>query len=154
MDAAARQPDDHLRRPPIGSSVEPGQWAFVSPRERPMRQSPTTALFWAPRVLCILFAVFLSMFALDVFSEGYGIGETILALLLHLIPVLLVAIALMIAWRWAAVGAFTFIAIALLYVVSSRGESWIVSVPLFLVGVLFLLDWRYGTNRRVRRTRR
>ena len=119
-----------------------------------MRQSPTTALFWAPRVLCILFAVFLSMFALDVFSEGYGIGETILALLLHLIPVLLVAIALMIAWRWAAVGAFTFIAIALLYVVSSRGESWIVSVPLLLVGVLFLLDWRYGTNRRVRRTRR
>lgn len=29
-------------------------------------------LFRNPGVLCILFAMFLNLFALDVFSEGYG----------------------------------------------------------------------------------
>ena len=32
--------------------------------------------------------------ALDVFSEGYGFGETVLALLIHLVPTYLVVIAL------------------------------------------------------------
>jgi hypothetical protein len=30
-------------------------------------------LFWSPRVLCVAFAIFLSLFALDVFSEGLGV---------------------------------------------------------------------------------
>jgi len=30
-------------------------------------------LFRAPRAICIAFAIFLSMFALDVFREGYGL---------------------------------------------------------------------------------
>jgi len=66
-------------------------------------------LFWTPRVLCILFAIFLSLFSLDVFSEGYGFWETILALLIHLVPVYIVVIALVIAWRWEWVGASLFI---------------------------------------------
>lgn len=108
-----------------------------------MNTSTKRVLFWAPRVLCILFAVFLSMFALDVFSEGYGIGETILALLIHLVPTFLVVIVLVIAWRWEMVGAIMFIVLALFYIVSSGGESWIISAPLFLVGILFLLNWIY-----------
>jgi hypothetical protein len=78
-------------------------------------------LFLIPRVLCIVFAVFLSLFALDVFSEGYGFGETILALLIHLVPTSLVVIALVVAWRWAGAGAILFIALALVYLVMSRG---------------------------------
>ena len=108
-----------------------------------MNMNTKRVLFWTPRVLCILFAIFLSMFALDVFSEGYGIGETILALLIHLVPTFLVVIALVIAWRWEMVGAIMFIALALFYIVSSGGESWVISAPLFLVGVLFLLNWIY-----------
>jgi len=107
-------------------------------------------LFWIPRVLCILFAMFLSMFALDVFSEGYGFGETILALLIHLVPTYLVVIALVIAWRWEGVGAISFIALALFYLVMSRGESWIISGPLFLVGVLFLFNWIYRAQLKMR----
>jgi hypothetical protein len=83
------------------------------------------------------------MFALDVFGEGYSVGETILALLIHLIPTLLVVLALVIAWRWEMIGAIMFIALALFYMVSSRGGSWIISAPLFLVGALFLADWIY-----------
>lgn len=100
-------------------------------------------VFWAPRVLCILFAMFLSVFALDVFSESYGFGETILALLIHLVPTFIVVISLVIAWRWEWVGAILFIAVALFFLVSSGGESWVISGPLFLVGVLFLFNWIY-----------
>ena len=40
---------------------------------RPSKQ----LLFWTPRILGILFALFLSMFALDVFGEGYGFWGTL-----------------------------------------------------------------------------
>ena len=115
-----------------------------------MNTTTKRVLFWIPRVLCILFAMFLSMFALDVFSEGYGFGETILALLVHLVPTYVVVIALVIAWRWEGVGAILFTALALFYLVTSRGESWIISGPLFLVGVLFVFNWIYRAQLKTR----
>ena len=100
-------------------------------------------LFWSPRVLCIFFALFLGLFALDVFNEGYGFGETILALLIHLIPTYLVIIALAVAWRWEWAGSILFIALAVFYLASSGGGSWVIFGPLFLLAVLFLLNWIY-----------
>ena len=108
-----------------------------------MNKTTKRVLYWVPRVLCILFAIFLSMFSLDVFSESYSFGETILALLIHLIPTFIIIIALVVAWRWELVGAALFIVVALSYLVLSGGESWIISTPLFLVGVLFLFNWKY-----------
>ncbi len=105
-------------------------------------------LFWTPRVLCILFAMFLSVFALDVFSEGYGFWQTIGALLLHLVPTFIMVIVLVIAWRWEWIGAVLFIALALFYLVSSWGRfQWstylVIPGPLVLIGVLFLFNWKY-----------
>jgi hypothetical protein len=119
-------------------------------KEKSMNMITKRVLFWTPRVLCILFAVFISMFALDVFSEGYGFGETILALLIHLVPTFLVVIALVIAWRWEMIGAIAFIALALFYLMSGGGESWVISGPLFLVGVLFLFNWIYKAKLKTR----
>jgi len=112
-------------------------------------------LFWTPRVLCILFAIFLSVFALDVFSEGYGLWKTIGALLLHLIPTFIVVIVLVIAWRWEWVGAILFSALALFYLATTWGRyHWSayvsISGPLFLIGILFLLNWRYRAEVRKR----
>jgi hypothetical protein len=92
--------------------------------------------------------MFLSLFALDVFSEGYGFWEAILALLIHLIPVYIVVIALGIAWRWEWVGAILFIALALFYLVWSWGRfHWsaylVISGPLVLLSILFLFNWIY-----------
>jgi hypothetical protein len=105
-------------------------------------------LFWTPRVLCILFAGFVSLFALDVFGEGYGFWETILALLIHLVPTYVVLILLAIAWRWEWVGAILFGALGVWYILMTRGRfPWttylMMSGPLFLIGVLFLLNWVY-----------
>lgn len=107
-------------------------------------------LFWSPRILGILFAIFLSLFALDVFNEGYSVGETILALLIHLIPTYLVVISLAIAWRWEWVGSILFIALAVFYLASSGGGSWIISAPLLLIGSLFLLNWTYRAQLKAR----
>ncbi|KPK55770.1 MAG: hypothetical protein AMS21_13290 [Gemmatimonas sp. SG8_38_2] len=120
-----------------------------------MRPITKRVLFWAPRVLCILFAAFLSLFALDVFGEGYGFWGTILALLIHLVPVYLVIIVLVIAWRWEWVGAILFFALGVLYIVWTRGRFPLaaylsITGPLFLVGALFQLNWIHGDSMRTR----
>ncbi len=120
-----------------------------------MNTSIKRVLFWTPRVLCILFAMFLSLFALDVFSEGYGFGETILALLIHLVPVYILVIVLVIAWRWEWVGAILFTALAVFYVVWSWGRFPLVTYLIFagslaLIGVLFLFNWIYKAQLRTR----
>src|SRR5437763_16456396 len=61
-------------------------------------------LFWTPRVLCLLFAVFISLFALDVFNENIGFWRTFAALSIHLIPTAIVLVVLAIAWRWELIG--------------------------------------------------
>ena len=111
-------------------------------------------LFWTPRILCILFAMFLSLFALDVF-EGGSFWKTLLALLIHLIPVYIVVIVLVVAWRWEWVGAILFTALAVFYLVSTRG--WLhwsayatISGSLVLIGVLFLFNWIYRAQLRTR----
>jgi hypothetical protein len=103
-------------------------------------------LFWTPRIFGILFALFLSLFALDVFDEGYGFWGTILALFMHLIPVMIVLTALVIAWRWEAAGGILFIALGVWYLVTTLGHfDWylVISGPLFLTGGLFLTDSAY-----------
>jgi hypothetical protein len=103
-------------------------------------------LFWGPRILGILFALFMSLFALDVFGEGYGFWETILALVMHLVPTYILVVVLVVAWRWEWVGAILFSLLGVLYLVMTRGRvHWsaylTISGPLFLVGGLFLANW-------------
>ena len=120
-----------------------------------MRPGARHWLFWSPRALCILFAVFISMFALDVFGEGQGFWQTTIALLFHLIPTALIVVALALAWRWEWLGAVLFFLLALGYVAMvglCRPWSWyaFISGPLLLVAVLFLLNWIY--RKELRRT--
>jgi hypothetical protein len=111
-----------------------------------MKQPVKRLLFWTPRVLTMLYAAFISMFALDVFGEGYGFWGTILALMMHLIPTGLILLALAIAWRWEWVGALLFIGLASWYTFwAFNHPSWILVIagPAFLVSVLFLINWLY-----------
>jgi hypothetical protein len=96
----------------------------------------------------MLFALFVSLFALDVFGEGYGFWETIWALLMHLIPTAIILVVLAISWRWEWAGGILLIALGVGYIVAFRGRAdWtaylLISGPLFLIGVLFLVNWRY-----------
>ena len=110
-----------------------------------MKRPVKKILFWSPRVLGILIAVFVSLFALDVFGEGYSTVETIVALAMHLIPTFVILIVLGIAWRWEWTGGFLFVALGVLYITlfwepSNLPAYLVISGPLFLTGILFLLD--------------
>lgn len=116
---------------------------------RPIKQS----LIWVPRVLGILFALFLSIFALDVFGTGAGFWATLLALLIHLIPVGVLVIGLIFAWRWEWVGAVLFLGFGIWYLATAWGQFpvavyWVIAGPAFLVGILFLIDWLYRAELR------
>jgi hypothetical protein len=107
-----------------------------------------TALYWAPRIMGILFIIFISMFALDVFSEGYSFWQTIIALGMHLIPSIILLLFLFLAWRWESIGGFIFIGLGILYIVIAWGQfHWsayfTISGPAILLGILFLLHWYY-----------
>ena len=104
------------------------------------------ALYWAPRVLGILAAAFVSIFALDVFGEGHSFWQTLLALAIHLIPTYILIIIVIIAWKWELAGGIIYIILGLFYIAifSRRGFPIVtyvsISGPLFLAGILFLLN--------------
>jgi hypothetical protein len=104
-------------------------------------------------VLAILFALFISVFALDVFGESLGFWGTAAALFIHLIPTFLVILVLAFAWRRELIGAAVYIFLGILYVVIAWGRvHWsaylAISGPLFLLGLLFLLGWHYRAELR------
>lgn len=117
-----------------------------------MKKFAQQSLFWTPRVLGILYAAFISIFALDVFGEGHGFWGTALALLMHLIPTALIILVLVIAWRWGWAGALLYIGLGLWYSLgfARRHPEWILGIagPVFLIGILFFLDWLYRTKLR------
>ena len=112
-----------------------------------MSRSSARLLYWSPRVLSILFAAFVSLFALDVFNgnEENGFWQTVLAFLIHMVPAAIVVIALSIAWRWEWLGATVFAIVAAFYswTVLPRHWDWalIMASPLLLIAALFLANW-------------
>lgn len=112
-----------------------------------MTNNSTRALFWAPRILAILFALFISMFALDVFDETEGFLQTLGALAMHLIPTYLIVLFIVLAWRWELIGTIGFAGLAAAFFFIGRGPiSWMAILfipgPLLIIAVLFLLSWR------------
>jgi len=109
-------------------------------------------LLWTPRVLSMLYIVFLSMFALDVFNEEQGFWRILGALTVHLMPSLILMAGLILAWRWEWIGTAMFSAAGLLYIVSVFNRpvslaiklSWVLTIagPAFAVAALFLTNWR------------
>jgi hypothetical protein len=103
-------------------------------------------LYWTPRILGLLFAAFISMFALDVFDEHRGFWDTAVALAMHLIPTAILLVVLILSWRWEWIGGVVFLGLGALYLVKFWGRfHWsayaMIAGPLFLLGILFLLNW-------------
>lgn len=113
-------------------------------------------IHWAPRVLAILFILFLAMFSLDVIDPSRSGGEIIIGLIMHNIPVFILVGLLVIAWKYELVGAVTFITVGLLYLLLTVFRAILSSIPWYvgissgliiagpalLVGILFLLNWK------------
>lgn len=117
----------------------------------------TKFIYWTPRILGILFVLFLGLFSLDVFdpSNNYSLTEMIIAFFIHNIPALILLIILIISWKYEIVGGIGFILGGIIYMafvlISILGNgfqwyylSWILEISgiFFFVGILFLIGWK------------
>lgn len=112
-------------------------------------------LYWTPRILSIVFILFLAIFSLDVFEESLGFWGTILGLFMHNIPSMILLVVLIISWKHELVGAIAFVLAGLLYtgisivrVIMSSPTEWYmlawslqIAGPAFLIGILFFMNW-------------
>lgn len=113
-----------------------------------MKSTTKEVIYWTPRLICILFASFMFLFAFDVFNEDEGFIETIINLLLQLLPVFILILLLLISWRIVWIGAIVFNALGIGYILFNWGEFPFVSYlgvagPMFIVGIFFLLNFIY-----------
>lgn len=101
-------------------------------------------LTWLARSLSIAFALFTSMFALDVFTKSTSWGTIIIDLCMHLTPTLLVVFLFFIAWHWERIGGILYCLLGILYIfISIQSQlpwmSWlIIAIPLLLNGTLYI----------------
>jgi len=125
----------------------------------PRTKNISRFVYWTPRVLSIIFVCFLALFSLDIFDLKLGFWGTVLGLFMHNIPALILLAVLLISWKREIVGGIVFILAGVFYVsalatnlLRSHFEwymlSWIfmISGPAFLIGILFLLNWRKKRN--------
>jgi len=113
-------------------------------------------IYWIPRILGIIFVLFLMMFSLDVIQEGLTPWQIAIGLFMHNIPALLLLITLIISWKHEIVGGIVFILAGFLYILllgmNPHFEwymiSWSLTIsgPAFLIGILFIINWRKKTN--------
>ena len=103
---------------------------------------------WLPRILGILFTSFIAIFALDSFSGNEPFWQQLHGFILHLIPAFSVALCLLIAWRYRLPGGVLFLIAGLVFTVyfqtyNTTTNFLLISLPLFLVGVLFMISQWY-----------
>jgi hypothetical protein len=110
-------------------------------------------LYWTPRILAILLILFMMLFSLDVFQPGLTGWQIAIGLFMHNLPSLILAIVLLISWKYEIVGGVVFVLVStlyiLLYTVGSTNEPWYIAlsasstlgVPGFLIGIMFLVGW-------------
>jgi hypothetical protein len=106
----------------------------------------TTVVRWAARVLGILYIGLLIYGWWDEVQArgGQGSWDEQWAVLTHVLPILVILAAFMLAWPWPIAGAIGFIGYAVATVFSYApewGYAWLVTGPPLLVGLLFLVEW-------------
>jgi len=107
-------------------------------------------IYWTPRILSIIFILFLALMSLDVFSSELNFWQTLGALFMHNIPAFLLLIVLLISWKHEIVGGIAFILAGLLYIILLMRNpfewymlfwSMQISGIAFFIGILFLNGW-------------
>ncbi len=119
-----------------------------------MEKNVSKFIYWTPRILSIIFILFLALFSLDVFEGNYGFWGTIVGLFMHNIPAMILLIVLIISWKHEIVGGIGFILAGILYIamilmnIIKTGFEWYylswavqISGIAFFVGIMFLVGW-------------
>lgn len=109
-----------------------------------MSTTARNLLHWTPRVLGALYAVFISIFAFDVWGTGESFWYEMAGFLIHLIPTYLIVAALLIAWKNPRLGGILFIFLAtafgLVFGWREPETLLLLALPPTVVGLLFIAD--------------
>lgn len=116
-----------------------------------MTNKTNRILYWSPRVLAILFIIFMALMSLDVITPEASIWEIIGGMFMHNIPTMVMIVVLIAAWKHEIVGGIVFILAGVAYVIltATSGQPWYIVLswsltiagPAFLIGILFLVNW-------------
>jgi len=101
-------------------------------------------LIWIPRVLAIVIIVFISLFALDVFSGGAPFIKKLGGFLFHLIPSFILLFILLISWRKPLIGGLLFVLLSIAFTFFFRTYRSLptffsMTFPIALAGILFIV---------------
>lgn len=110
-------------------------------------------LYWFPRILAILSILVMLLFSFDSFGGDVPAGKQILGFLMHNIPVFVLIIILVIAWKYEVIGGalfiIAFIALGIFFKsFSGNPASLIIIAPLLIAGALFILHDRLSSRSR------
>ena len=101
-------------------------------------------IVWAPRVLSLVFAFFISLFATDAFAQGYSAIESVVAFLIHLIPTYILIAFILLSWKKPFFGGLGFFLsgtmLALMIGNQSLAIHLLITFPNFIIGSLYLLS--------------
>jgi hypothetical protein len=109
-------------------------------------------LHWAPRIICILAILFISMFAADAFNPQFTLWQQIGGFLIHLLPSYILIAILWVAWKRELLGGIILTAFGLMTtplvwninygmnhsVSTTLGVILMITFPFILTGVLFI----------------
>jgi hypothetical protein len=116
-----------------------------------MKAANRDIILWAPRVIGLGLALFLSLFALDAFSDPRGLLATVIALLMGLVPAMITLAAVLIGWKHQGIAALIFLVGAVFYAALALDHpDWILIItgPLVLEAILFYVSWRQLKHKR------
>jgi len=93
-------------------------------------------LFWFPRILTIIYILFIGIFSLD--NEGIGI-------IIELLPAILILIILIFTWKKPVSGGIIFLLLGIAFAISFNTTRtvltfFLISFPPILIGILLLLS--------------
>ena len=115
-----------------------------------MKKKISKFIYWTPRILSIIFILFLALMSLDVFSSELSFWQTLIGLFMHNIPVIILLVVLIISWKYEIVGGIAFILAGLLYIILLFRNPfewymllWAIQISgtAFLIGILFFINW-------------
>lgn len=117
-----------------------------------MTTKSSQILHWMPRALAAAYALFIGLFALDVWDMDGTLLARIGAFLIHLLPTFVVLAALAVAWKRPTIGGVLFLLLAGVYTLFFNwAMDWrnllVLALPLAITGVLFLWDGRVSLGR-------
>ncbi|MFC1615679.1 hypothetical protein ACFL21_00935 [Patescibacteria group bacterium] len=101
--------------------------------------------YWPPRILSILFIIFISLLALDVFAEDYSIVEMIIGFIMHMLPSFALIAILILSWKKELIGGIAYLILGTFFTIFFHTYEeligfLLISAPVFITGFLFILS--------------